>query len=467
MMRNLRTSLRRRSIAALAAVLATACGPAPASDSVPDSAPRRVFLITIDTLRADHLGCLGYPRDVSPFIDRLAADGALFTHAYASSSTTVACHASLFTSLEPPQHQMIRNGVEMHPSLFTMAEMFRARGYETAGFSTVNFMETVAKGFNFFSTERRYHSAEQVVRKAIRWLAGRSPTERLFVWIHLFDVHEWYHPEHADEERLAAARQLAPSGDPLARYLREKQGFLPGTFTSDEEMLDAVDGYDGQIMAVDAAIHRVYGFVTAEGLNQDALWILTADHGEGLGSHGFKGHGGKIYNEQIRVPLIFHFTDGRYRGLSFDRLVRHVDVLPTLAEMLGTTLDRQFAPTVGHSLLPLLGGSGRDFPVRYAFAQRREADNDSRSNWEKGDIFSVQSRDYKYIVHSLGDDELYDLRLDPLESASLIGSEAEVEGRMREYAVRIHGVMSAQGATLGRGEINPEYIEELKALGYL
>lgn len=459
-----KTSFGWRSVPVLAVLLGAACGPA----TTPIEPPSRIFLITIDTLRADHLGCMGYPRDVSTFIDRLAAEGTLFTKAYASSSTTVACHASLFTSLEPPQHQMIRNGVDMHPSLFTMAEMFRAQGYETAGFSTVNFMETVAKGFDFFRTEKKYHPAESVVGKAIRWLAGRSPSERLFVWIHLFDVHEWYRPHHVDEARLAAARRLPPLGAELDRYLREEQGFLPATFGGGEQMLDFVDHYDGQILAVDAMIERLYGFADAEGLNEDALWILTTDHGEGLSSHGFHGHGGRIYNEQLHVPLIFHFTDGRYGGLSLDRLVRHVDVLPTLAEMLGATLEQQAAPTVGHSLLPLLDGRDRDDPVRYAFAQRREAD-DRRIGlgWELGDVLSIQSRDYKYIYHSLNDDELYDLRLDPLESENLIGEQTDVAERMREYVVRIHGIMSEQGAALGSGELNPEYFEELKALGYL
>jgi arylsulfatase A-like enzyme len=449
------------------ALWATAVFVTPCGVTSPGPAPARVFLITVDTLRADHLGCMGYPRDVSPFLDRLAAGGALFTRAYASSSTTIACHTSLFTSLEPPQHRMTRNGIdEMHPSLFTMAEMFRARGYETAGFSTVDFLASVARGFDFFSTEKRYYPAEHVVGKAIRWLAGKSPAERLFVWVHLFDVHEWYRPQHVDEAYLARARQLPPAGAALVPYLRREQGLVPGNFGSDEAMIDAVDRYDGQILAVDAMIERLHSFVAAEGLGSDALWIVTADHGEGLSSHGFKGHGAKIYNEQLRVPLIFHFADGRFRGLKLDRVVRHVDVLPTLAEMLDTTLDQQVVPVVGQSLLPLL--SGRRLPVRYAFAQRREADGGRiRGGWEKGDVFSIQSQDYKYIYHSRGDDELYDLRRDPLESENLTGVRTDVEKRMRDEAVHIHNAMSAQGEALGGGEINPEYVETLKALGYL
>ncbi len=464
-----KTSSPRGFVAVLAAFLVVACGGEPPADPSPEPfpAPRQVFLITIDTLRADHLGCMGYPRDVSPTIDRLAAEGVLFTQAYASSSTTVACHASLFTSLEPPQHRMVRNGVEMHPSLFTMAEMFRAQRYATAGFSTVNFMKAVARGFDVFKTQPKFRPADRVVREAIRWLDGKKPTDRLFVWVHLFDVHEWYQLHNVDAEQLEVARGLPPTGTELARYLQQEQGLMPSTFTGEEMMVEAVHRYDGQILAVDAAIKKLYGFARAEGLGEDALWILTADHGEGLGSHGFHGHGGWIYNEQIRVPLIFHFTSGRYAGRVVDGLSRHVDLLPTLAEMLGTTVDRQAAPIVGRSLLELLEDrSGR--PIRYAFAQRREADELRLSKgWEEGTVFSIQSLDYKYIYRTHGADELFDLRSDPLESVNLAGGGSAIEDRMRADAVRLQGILYEQGADLGRGEINPEYIEELKALGYL
>ncbi len=431
-------------------------------------APRRVFLVTLDTLRADHLGCYGYPRQVSPFVDRLAAEGLLFRQAFASSSTTTACHASLFTSLQTPQHRMTRNGMVMDGALFTMAEMFRQQGYDTAAFSTVDFMNTLSRGFEVFDSEKRYFPSGHVVGKAERWLAGKDRSERFFLWLHLFDIHEWYRPQHVAEDTLRQVGLIEPAGEELARYLRRHQGFTRGRFPGGEaEMLRAVDRYDGQILAVGAALERLFDAAAARGLNEDALWIVTSDHGEGLGSHDFKGHGARLYHEQIQVPLIFHFTDGRYGHRSIDRLVRHIDVLPTLADLLGASLDRQVFPVVGHSLRPLFDGRESHFSARYAFAQRRQADEPPAPGWERGEAFSLHSLDYKLIVHSEGEDELYDMRRDPGESTNLAGEAHQAGERMRDYAVKLQRLMADQGAGLGRGEINPIYVEELKALGYL
>ncbi len=433
----------------------------------PSEAPRRVYLVTLDTLRADHLGCYGYPRQVSPFVDRLAAEGLLFRQAFASSSTTTACHASLFTALHTPQHRMTRNGMEMPEALFTMAEMFRREGYATAAFSTVNFMSTLSRGFDVFDTEKRYFPSGHVVDKAERWLAGRGRRDKIFLWLHLFDVHEWYRPQHVAEDTLKRAASLEPRGEELALYLGRHQGFIPGRLASEGGMLSAVDRYDGQILAADAALERLFDAVAARGLDDDALWIVTSDHGEGLGSHDFQGHGARLYHEQIRVPLVFHFTDGRYGPRRIDRLVRHVDVLPTLADLLGASLDRQVFPVVGHSLRPLFDGRVSDFAARYAFAQRREADEPPAPKWELGEVFSLHSLDHKLIYRSAGDDQLFDLRQDPGESVNLAGELPEIRDRMRDYAVRLQRLMTEQGAGLGKGEINPVYVEELKALGYL
>lgn len=456
MSRKLRARLA--ALLALALALTLGCGG--------DGPPRRVFLITIDTLRADHLGCYGYPREVSPFLDRLAAQGLVFTRAFASSSTTTPAHASLFTSLHPPQHQMSRNGVDMHPSLLTLAELFRQQGYDTAAFSTVDFMWTLSRGFAVFDTEKRFFPADHVVDKAVAWLAGKRRSDAFLLWLHLFDVHEWYRPQHVAEDTLRRAAELLPSGDELVEYLRRHRGFSSAHFGGETEMLRAVDRYDGQILAADAALERLFDAAAARGLDRDALWIVTSDHGEGLGNHDFKGHGARLYNEQIRVPLLFYFADERYGRRSIDRLVRHVDVLPTLADLVGASLEGQVFPVVGHSLRPLFEGRDGDFAPRYAFAQRREADEPPAPGWERGDVYSLQSRDFKYIHHSEGEDEFYDLRRDPLETDGRAATR-EIQQRMRASAVRLKQVMAEQGAELGREGINPKYVEELKALGYL
>jgi arylsulfatase A-like enzyme len=460
------TQLARIGIAAALAAAAGCREPSPA--------PRRIVLVTVDTLRADHLGCYGYPRRVSPFIDRLAREGVRFEHAYATSSTTVTCHASLFTSLYPTQHRLLRNGEVLHDTVFTMAQLFQRLGYQTAAFTTVGFVRSLDRGFDTFDAEKKYFPARHVVDKTIRWLETKAPADRLFLWVHLFDVHEWYHRDHLDEEfrGVAATRTDMSRGDFVA-YLEKEQGISTSFFGDEATLLDVVDRYDDQILSADAQLERFYGYMEDAGMNDGALWVLTSDHGEGLGGHQFRGHGAKIYNEQVRVPLVFHFTDGghagaAYAGITVGRMARHVDVLPTLAEILSASLDDQVFPAVGASLLPLFEDPEAEVPVRYSFSQRRDADEQRLAGgWEPGEVYSLQTLDYKYIFKSAAEHEFYELSNDPVESVNLVGEPSEVKDRMQAYLTDLYSRMSRQGDLLGRSEILPEHVEELKALGYL
>ena len=463
------TRHRAPLFALLSGALLVACTATP--DDTAHEPPSRVVLITVDTLRADHLGAYGYPRDVTPFVDQLAETGVLFNNTYAVSSTTLTCHASLFSSLYPPQHQLIRNGETLHESVYTMAQMFQAQGYRTGAFSTVGFLQTLERGFDVFSTEKKYFPSQHVVGKAMQWLRENKDAEKIFVWIHLFDVHEWYRPKHLHEDAKGAATERTKiDREALVAYLEKRHGVLREHYKNDDDaLLDAINRYDDQLTVVDGEIRRLYGAFTDEGIDRgDTLWIVTTDHGEGLGSHDFKGHGAKIYNEQIRVPMIWHFTDGRHAGAQVDQLVRHVDVLPTLAEMLKTTPDKQVFAVAGRSFLPLVEGRRDNTAMRYAYAQRRDADEQRlRGGWEPGDVFSLTTLDYKYIYKSERADEFYDLRQDPTESVNLIDEPSDVKDRMRGAVIQLHATMSEEGSQLGRSEINPKHIEELKALGYI
>jgi len=426
-------------------------------------------LVTIDTLRADHLGMYGYPRNVSPFLDELASRSARFDNAYASSSHTMPSHASLFTSLFPAQHGTTKNGEALHDRVLTMAEVFRDQGYATAAFSTVNFLSPLGRGFDVFEPKRSFHPASELVDEAISWLEGLPPERPFFLWLHLFDVHQWYKEELLDPhqaELAQASSSLAPQE--LIAYWREHQGVDLQSWDGEEDQLLHMNRYDGQILFVDAQLRRLYELASARHLLDHGLWIVTADHGEGLGSHNFRGHGARIYDEQIRIPLLLHFPDGRYAGTVVRPLVRHVDVLPTLAELLGVGLDRQVFPVAGRSLLPLLEGREPQSDSRFAYAQRRDPDERRLDlGWEEGDVVSLQNLRFKYILHSQGNDEFFDLDNDPLELRNLSGSGAAEEQRLRATLQKMLTAMREQGDSLGDNEIQPEFVDELRALGYL
>jgi len=203
-----------------AAAAAAWLGKAPPSERP----PRAVVLVTIDTLRADHLGCYGYPRPTSPFLDGLARGGVLFENAYSSISHTTPAHATLFTGLYPAQHRVLRNGEGFAGSLIgdarlpyrTMAELLARAGYETAAFTGVGFLRPVARGFTTVSAAgdwRQYEQADAVASDAVRFVATKRPADRFFLWVHLFDPHA---PDRAPEDLLRRLRH--PSEEEEAAF---------------------------------------------------------------------------------------------------------------------------------------------------------------------------------------------------------------------------------------------------------
>ncbi|MHC4220645.1 MAG: sulfatase, partial [Planctomycetota bacterium] len=169
----------------------------------PDPSQRsdRILLITLDTLRADHLSCYGYPRRTSPFIDSIAAEGVRFTRAFAPMATTVPSHASMLTGLYPLQHGVLKNGNRLSDDVGTLPEILASAGFETAGFVSTNrhFADgNLHQGFRHFDEpapeglELQYRCAEQTLDTARAWLAQTPPPPRLFLWIHLFDPHMPY-----------------------------------------------------------------------------------------------------------------------------------------------------------------------------------------------------------------------------------------------------------------------------------
>ncbi len=195
---------------------------------------------------------------------------------------------------------------------------------------------------------------------------------------------------------------------------------------------------------------------------------MTSDHGEGLGNHDYLGHGKTVYNEQIHVPLVFYFADRRLEPRRVGGLVQLVDVPPTLAELAGASFDGQLMPPAGRSLVPLFEDPGAAAPARAVFAQRRPADEKRLAHgWRPGEVFALVTDRHKVIAHSEGHDEIYDLTADPFELQNLIDRPSPEQRRLLESLRRQYRAMAAEGEELGSGTINPEYVEELKALGYL
>jgi arylsulfatase A-like enzyme len=430
-----------------------------------------VVLVTLDTLRADHLGCYGYPRQVSPFLDSLAAKGLKFERALSSSSHTGPAHASLFTSQYPTRHRVLINGVKLAESIPTMAGFLGTAGFDTAAFVSVRFLNSVSHGFEVLDNDvgdEQHRAAGLTVDAALEWFERRPAEGRAFVWVHLFDAHQTGRrhdvPERQLQEMRADSRQRASV---LRPHWIEHHGITAAEL---DGLVERIDRYDAQIAYVDAELKRLFESIESRDANN--LWVIAADHGEALGDHGYVGHGMHLYEEQLRVPLLLYGGDGWPRGGTIERMVRHVDLLPTMLELAGVPAEPT-ADFEGRSFVDLLDNPRAPVPRIYAFSQRRPPDPSRwrKYDWERGLVLAAQSERYKYILHSNGEDEFYDLETDPHERNNLAGRETPESDELADWLARKYEAMLA--APLGgssRGgdlEIDRAYLDELRALGYL
>ncbi|MFQ5667862.1 MAG: sulfatase [Candidatus Binatia bacterium] len=480
-MATIRTTLARASSTVVLAVICIAVTasatlwwwlarpPAPAL-AVPDV----IVLVTMDALRADHLGCYGYPRHTSPFIDRFLRTGVRFSKAFAPMATTAPSHASLFTSLYPLQHNVRKNGHVLDDSFLTMAESLRAIGYVTAAFvSTDKHFKAgnMQQGFDVFDeppeTVGKYRIGEHTVAQAIAWLSERPARGRFFLWVHLFDAHVPYNPAH----RFPNASPEA--GQRLLRFVIEQQHVDFGFFHRDgHKLLALMDAYDGEVAAVDRAVQRLFRHIETEFPTSKSFWIITSDHGEGLGNHRWLDHGKMIYNEQIRIPLMLHFPSGAFAGRVVDRVVENVDIFPTVAALTGESLDGQVPAIQGTSIVPLLLNSHDKLPPRYAFAQRRDFDKrprriiPERTVYESGKKYALQDGRYKYILRTAATDEFFHVEDDPYEVTNLIGSPSAGRDRLRNALLAKIDELK-RGVTRTPKSVDARTKERLRALGYV
>lgn len=443
-----------------------------------------IVLITLDTLRADHLGCYGYPVDTSPQLDAMAREGVLFSNAVSCSSTTAPSHASIFTALYPVQHRVLKNGHMLDNVFTTLAEKMRDAGYRTVGVASTHqhfWKSNMQQGFEAFNDpvltdvapeeikafidKGGYRRADGNVDRAIRELDGLDRDGRFFFWAHFFDPHD---PCVPPEEHLSQVTPpSAAEREELARYLVEERHLDASLYPGGrDELVDRIVAYDGEIRFLDAELGRLRQRVEAMGFSRETIWIITADHGEGLGSHSWLGHGRNIYNELIKVPLIVFYSSGRNKGRTVESVVQTVDMLPTILDLAGREPGAQHYAMQGSSIVPLLNGAREGGQPRTALAQRRHfAPRSKLEKAEKGERFSLQDWQFKYIWWSAGDDEFYDLLEDPLELRNLIGEPLPVKDRIKETLLNKIKVLK-KDAVLKPRRMSDEDIEQLRQMGY-
>ncbi len=348
---------------ALMAVMADE-SPSPSESNQPERP--NVVLITVDTLRADHLSTYGYHLRTSPAIDRLAEEGVRFDQAYAAIPMTGPSHFSMFTGRYPQEHGARINGVSVpdDSKFLTIPQVLRRFGYTSGAFVSawplIGRLTHLDRDFDEYDEdlERTYqvfHSmrwAEDVTRPALRWIEEHQREENLFLWVHYFDPHEPYNlrEEFADPEQVGEP----PSGLPeYSQTVRER-----------------MRRYDSEIGYADKHIGILLDRIDKLGMRDNTLIVLLSDHGEGLGEQGFVGHGRWLYQSTLHVPWIMRLPDRIAPGTVITHNVSTMDLAPTLLDLVvpefrnSTELSISFA---GRSQVPAITQGGRAQPRSIRF----------------------------------------------------------------------------------------------------
>jgi arylsulfatase A-like enzyme len=445
----------RPPLATVLAVAITLVGVVPGCEHGSGSPARpNVVLISIDTLRADHLGAYGYARATSPSIDALAADGVLFESAVSPSSWTLPAHASMLSGVSPYRHGAVTSATRIRDDVPLAAEMLRAHGYRTVGLVNAPFVSRdygFARGFERFEQRFEHKRRDVAARHAAVLAAVRALEPPFFLFLHYMDVHSPYRPPKGfnrfarDRRSTAVFKSLGQRG-----FLGVQREIRTGRLrVSEDEVQRLVDLYDGEVLAMDAKVGEIVAAVRSR--YPDTVFIVTADHGEEFLEHGSIGHSETLYEEVLRVPLIVA-GPGIARGVRVAAQVSLLDVVPTVLELVGAPAR---AGLDGASLAAALRGEAlaRDGDALVALQ--------TSSHDGKAALRGVRSPARK-ILHDdrSGRGELYDLARDPGERTNLWP--APEDDRL---ARALAALVPPETSPAPRPDADT--VEALKALGYL
>jgi arylsulfatase A-like enzyme/tetratricopeptide (TPR) repeat protein len=425
----------RRSLCAgvlfIASIFPGAC-----ETSQPDQVSRRrttgpnILLITLDTTRADRLGCYGYAEAQTPAMDALAAEGVRFDQAFCQVPLTLPSHTSLLTGTCPPTHGIrINAGGVLGDDVPTLAEALHASGYRTGAFVgawVLNATFGLGRGFDHYDDDLggetvepsifQERTADAVCDAALDWL-GQDPQAPFFAWVHFFDAHAPYNPPLTFRQKLS-------------------------------------DPYDGEIAFVDTQVRRLIDWLEQNQLRQRTLVVVAGDHGEAFGEHGEVEHGLLLYDDTTRVPLIFSWPSRLPPGVVEGVGVRLIDVAPTVLEL--AECERT-AGLQGESLRPAL--LAEPFASLPAYGET----DYPRIGFGWASLRSYTTDQWKYI--DAPRPELYDRVNDPGELTNVADQHPHIVSQLKTELVRfLAGLPRHKAADV---PADPETIRALESLGYV
>ncbi len=432
-------------------------------DSEPTLPKTNLLLITIDTVRADRLGCYGYPKKTSPNIDKLSENAFLFENTISQSAVTPVSHASIMTGLLPQNHRLrsLHGGVnyELQPEQLTWAEIMKSNGYKTGGFVSafpVTQHYGLHQGFDewdqqfknndgiglitekdIVNTGNAQRRADVTASRTLSWLQ-QNAQQPFFIWTHFFDVH-----------------------DPVLKPPKEYLDQFPLALLDKTNMLRVL--YDCELAFMDAEIGRILNKLEEMGVRKNTAVAIIADHGEGLGDHQWWGHC-ILYQEQTRVPFILSIP-GKEKGERIRELTRSIDFVPTIVDLLNLNTPKKHRFD-GKSLHALINKEEEKPRVAYS-----ESINDLSAYYntpfEKESIYSLNDGHWKLIVHRENANyksfELFDLETDPRELRNLYATTPQTAERLLNQLESYQSYID----NARKPKIDKKTKAQLKSLGYI
>ncbi|MHA1940215.1 MAG: sulfatase [Candidatus Hodarchaeales archaeon] len=427
-----------------------------------------IVLITIDTLRADHLSCYGYERKTSPNIDKIAERGIVFKNVIAPSSWTAPSMVSLFTSVYPINHGVVHGlGTEkiehmqevFSDKLVTLTEILKAHGYTTFGVaSNLHLSEKLgfARGFNYFKC-LPFLPAPPVNKTVYSWEDAIKNSDKFFLWVHYFDPH---HPYSSNEPWIEhyASKESTQKLNLSKKSWSELLGLIPAFKKNPQTVSNLIALYDSEINFVDSYIGEL---IQKFELDKDTLIIISADHGEGFLEHGHLGHGGDLCQGTLHIPLIVKMPHSSKKE-TFEKHVNLIDIMPTILHILNIDPPEQI---LGEFFWEKKG---------ILFWLKKFLLNEDTSFYDFAELDTtftlktILTPDWKYIYnYEEKTEELYKIRSDPLELNNLADKETKQRNQLKDQLFKWASTAKKYPTVKKRYKLSQEEKEKLETLGYI
>jgi arylsulfatase A-like enzyme len=441
-----------------------------------------ILLAVLDAVRPDHLSCYGYSRETTPNIDEIAKDGVLFENAFSAAPWTPPSHASLFTGMYPSQHGVLGKNLYLSKKVQTIAEILRAEGYETLGICInpwVGFHTGLHRGFKkFISTlHRRYLdrfssrlSLDSIIfclktdirgitygwtyqvrlfQKMKEWIINSQKKNKPFlIFVNYLDAHTPYNPPEPFKSKFERFHNRNADLQKIKDIFNTRHGYpyvAKECEVSEDEWDILKSWYDGEIAYIDFFLGKLFDYLKEREIYDNTFFIITSDHGENFGEHELANHVFCLYDTLLHIPLIMRYSKYFSGGKRISNIVSNIDIFPTLLSVLNVKIKVKHRIN-GVNLIPLENRIYHryicaEYGPPFADIKALERFNPhmllpSLRNKYNRSLKCIRSDDFKYIIASDGEEELYNLKKDPEENKNIIKELPEKAEELKSILIK-------------------------------